>query len=118
MAARELTGSPSPTLCGGAAGARIDRLQDDVRHTLQLASVIGKSFLYRLLEAIAEAEQQLEGQLAQLQRVDLVREKCCLPELEILLNFPHARGGLQFTAGGTTARISSPGRRSPGESVC
>ena len=68
--------------------ARIDQLQDDVRRTLQLASVIGKSFLYRLLEAIAEAEQQLEGHLAQLQRVDLAREKSCLPELEYM--FKHS----------------------------
>jgi oligopeptide transport system substrate-binding protein len=68
--------------------ARIDRLQEDVRRTLQMASVIGKSFLYRLLEAIAIAEQQLDQHLAQLQRADLVREKTILPELEYM--FKHS----------------------------
>ncbi len=53
-----------------------------------MASVIGRSFLYRLLEAIATAEQQLDQQLSQLQRVDLVREKNRLPELEYI--FKHS----------------------------
>ncbi len=77
-----------PDTLQGVLLARIDRLQENVRRTLQLASVIGKSFLYRLLEAIAEAEQQLDSHLAQLQRMDLVREKTCLPELEYI--FKHS----------------------------
>ena len=87
-AVRELTDITIPDTLQGMLLARIDRLQEDVRRTVQLASVIGKSFLYRLLEAIAEAEQQLEGHLAQLQRVDLVREKTRLPELEYM--FKHS----------------------------
>lgn len=87
-ATREITQITLPDTLQGVLLARIDRLQEDVRRTLQLASVIGKSFLYRLLAAIAEAEQQLEGHLAQLQRVDLVREKTCLPELEYM--FKHS----------------------------
>jgi ABC-type oligopeptide transport system substrate-binding subunit/class 3 adenylate cyclase/tetratricopeptide (TPR) repeat protein len=77
-----------PETLRGVLLARIDRLQDDVRRTLQLASVIGKSFLFSLLAAIAEAEVQLEGQLSQLQRADLVREKTRLPELEYM--FKHS----------------------------
>jgi predicted ATPase len=72
----------------GVLLARIDRLQEDVRRTLQMASVIGRTFLYRLLEAIATAEQQLNQQMAQLQRVDLVREKNRIPELEYI--FKHS----------------------------
>lgn len=87
-ATHEITEIALPDTLQGVLLARIDRLQEDVRRTLQLASVIGKSFLFRLLEAIAEAEQQLEGHLAQLQRVDLVREKSCLPELEYM--FKHS----------------------------
>ena len=49
-----------PETLHGVLLARIDRLQEDVRRTLQLASVIGRSFLYRLLEAIAAAERQVE----------------------------------------------------------
>jgi tetratricopeptide (TPR) repeat protein len=68
--------------------ARIDRLGEDVRSTLQLAAVIGKSFLYRILESINEAERELDSHLAQLQRVDIVREKTRRPELEYI--FKHS----------------------------
>jgi ABC-type oligopeptide transport system substrate-binding subunit/class 3 adenylate cyclase len=77
-----------PDTLQGVLLARIDRLQEDTRRILQLASVIGKSFLYRLLEAITEAEVQLDRQLSMLQRVDLVREKARLPELEYM--FKHS----------------------------
>jgi oligopeptide transport system substrate-binding protein len=49
-----------------------------------MASVIGKSFLYRILETIIEAEMQLDAHLSQLQRVDLIREKARIPELEYI----------------------------------
>lgn len=68
--------------------ARIDRLEDDVKRTLQLASVIGRSFLFRLLEAISDAERELDWHLAQLERADLVHEKTRLPELEYM--FKHS----------------------------
>ncbi len=73
-----------PDTLHGVLLARIDRLQEDVRRTLQMASVIGKSFLYRILEAIAEAEVLLEAHLSQLQRLDLVRERARIPELEYM----------------------------------
>jgi ABC-type oligopeptide transport system substrate-binding subunit/class 3 adenylate cyclase/ribosomal protein L40E len=73
-----------PDTLQGVLLARIDRLEEEVRHTLQLASVIGKSFLYRILETIAEAEMQLDAHLSQLQRVDLIREKARIPELEYI----------------------------------
>ena len=77
-----------PETLQGVLLARIDRLQEDVRRTLQMAAVIGKSFLYRLLEAIATAERQLDEHLSQLQRADLVREKSRRPELEYI--FKHS----------------------------
>lgn len=77
-----------PDTLQGVLLARIDRLDSDLRHTLQLASVIGKTFLYRLLQAIVEAERELDTQLAQLQRADLVREKARRPELEYM--FKHS----------------------------
>jgi len=87
-ATRDLTDISIPETLEGVLLSRIDRLQEDVRRTLQLASVIGKSFLYRLLEAIDQAEEQLDQHLAQLQRADLVREKAILPELEYM--FKHS----------------------------
>lgn len=77
-----------PETLQGVLLARIDRLEDEVRSTLQIASVIGKSFLYRLLEAISEAERHLDLHLTALQRADLVREKSRWPELEYI--FKHS----------------------------
>ncbi len=77
-----------PDTLQGLLLARIDRLEEDVRRTLQLASVIGRSFMYRLLEAISGVERELDDQLSQLQRADLVRENARLPELEYI--FKHS----------------------------
>src|SRR3990170_6315980 len=54
--------------------ARIDRLEKDTRRTLQLASVIGRSFYHRVLQAIVAAVSDLDQQLVTLQRVELIRE--------------------------------------------
>ncbi|HEY5574569.1 MAG TPA: adenylate/guanylate cyclase domain-containing protein [Anaerolineales bacterium] len=66
--------------------ARIDRLEEQARRTLQLASVIGRSFYFRILDAvnntIAAAGSQLDRQLLTLQRVELIREAARIPELE------------------------------------
>lgn len=87
-ATAEIANVEIPATLQGVLLARIDRLQEDVRRTLQLASVIGKSFMYRLLEAIAAAERQLDEHLSLLQRADLVREKTRRPELEYI--FKHS----------------------------
>jgi len=68
--------------------ARIDRLEEESRHTLQLASVIGRSFFYRVLQAIHETNTGLDRQLGTLQRVELIREAAREPELEYM--FRHA----------------------------
>ena len=88
QAVKELSDISIPDTLQGLLLARIDRLQDDVRYTLQLASVIGKNFLYRLLKSILHEQVSLEQHLSQLQRVDLVREKTRLPELEYM--FKHS----------------------------
>lgn len=77
-----------PDTLQGVLLARIDQLEEDVQRTLQLASVIGRSFLYRLLELISDANLELQSHLSRLQRADLVREKSRLPELEYM--FKHA----------------------------
>ena len=55
---------------------------------MRLASVIGRNFLYRVLQAIAEAGQRLDDDLAELQASELIHEKQHLPELEYM--FKHA----------------------------
>ena len=68
--------------------ARIDRLEEETRYTLQLASVIGRSFYYRVLDLLTDMGPRLDPQLNTLQRVELIREVARLPELEFI--FRHA----------------------------
>ena len=72
----------------GVIMARVDRLDDDLKQVLRLAAVIGRSFFYRLLVAITEAERELDASLAGLQARELVLEKAREPELEYI--FKHA----------------------------
>jgi len=64
--------------------ARLDRLPQSERATLQAASVIGRRFGYRVLGAIASANGDLSDQLLHLQQADLVRERARIPELEYI----------------------------------
>jgi class 3 adenylate cyclase/tetratricopeptide (TPR) repeat protein len=66
--------------------ARIDRLEDQVRRTLQMAAMIGRSFYFRVLSQIAthEMPEQLPDHLLRLQQMDLIREAARHPELEYI----------------------------------
>ena len=77
-----------PDTIHGIIVARVDRLEEDVKQVLRMASVIGRSFLYRILRAVAEADRELDRHLDELQAVELIREKQRLPELEYI--FKHA----------------------------
>ncbi len=59
--------------------ARLDRLPESVKRTLQLASVLGREWPVRLLEAIAPSDHELHRDLAELVRLDLLRETEILP---------------------------------------
>ncbi len=64
--------------------AKIDRLKEDERHTLQLAAIIGRSFYYSILEMISEENPDnfLPHQINVFQQMDLIREAARHPELE------------------------------------
>jgi ABC-type oligopeptide transport system substrate-binding subunit len=83
-ATREVAHIPIPDTLQGVLMARIDRLQDDTKRVLQMASVIGRIFLYRVLEAIAEEEQRLDEHLLTLQYQEMIRERARIPELEYI----------------------------------
>ena len=68
--------------------ARIDRLQEAPKRTLQLASVIGREFTRRLLERIADIHVRTEGLLQELKAIELIYEKSAFPELAYM--FKHA----------------------------
>jgi class 3 adenylate cyclase/tetratricopeptide (TPR) repeat protein len=68
--------------------ARMDRLEDSTRGTLQLASVIGRSFYHRVLQAVDEASDELDKHLGTLLRLELIREAARLPEMEYAFRNP------------------------------
>lgn len=71
--------------------SRIDRLDHDTKATLQVASVIGRSFYYRILNAISDTAMGLDRHLGSLERVELVREASRRPELEYMFRHELAR---------------------------
>jgi class 3 adenylate cyclase/tetratricopeptide (TPR) repeat protein len=87
-AAAQIEAVHLPDTLQGVIMARVDRLDEEVKQVLRTASVIGRSFLYRVLDAIAEAGQRLDDDLSELQQCELIREKQHLPELEYM--FKHA----------------------------
>ena len=75
---------PLPENLQALLTARIDRLDDDARRTLQLSSVIGRSFHERVIKLISDAATALDRQLNTLQRAELIREASRIPELEYI----------------------------------
>jgi class 3 adenylate cyclase/tetratricopeptide (TPR) repeat protein len=68
--------------------ARLDRLGEEGKRTVQLASVIGRQFLRRLLERIAGLTGELEGLLQELKALEIIYEQGRLPEPTYI--FKHA----------------------------
>jgi predicted ATPase/class 3 adenylate cyclase len=64
----------------GAILSRIDRLTEDSRQALQMASVIGRRFQTQVLWGLIRAEAELDTWLAQLERSDLIRPAEVGPE--------------------------------------
>jgi tetratricopeptide (TPR) repeat protein len=77
-----------PDTIQGIIMARLDRLGENGKRTVQLASVIGRQFLVRLLERIAGLTGQLEGLLAELQALEIIYRQGLLPEPAYI--FKHA----------------------------
>jgi len=79
-----------PSTVQGVLTARIDRLPEEPRRVIRMASVIGRIFPLRLLAAIAddetdgEASQRLQTDLLTLQREEMIRERARLPESEYI----------------------------------
>jgi adenylate cyclase len=61
--------------------ARIDRLSEPLKYTLELASVLGREFPLPLLEVLAPVERDLQQDLAELVRLEYLHEKVLFPEV-------------------------------------
>ena len=77
-----------PDTIQGVIMARIDRLAEAPRTTLQLASVIGREFTERLLKRIRDFDDPANVVLEELKAIELVYEKTLFPELAYM--FKHA----------------------------
>lgn len=67
---------------------RIDQLDAEARNALQLAAVIGREFTHRILDRIASTTDDLDGHIAELEALELIRQRAWFPELAYL--FKHA----------------------------
>jgi hypothetical protein len=68
--------------------ARIDRLDEESRNIVKVASVIGRSFFYRILAEVVTQVEGLDDKLAYLKEIQLIRDRTRMQELEYL--FKHA----------------------------
>lgn len=68
--------------------ARMDQLEETTRATLQLASVIGRNFYLRVLQAVNPSTPELDKQVASLLRLDMIRESARVPEVEYSFRNP------------------------------
>jgi tetratricopeptide (TPR) repeat protein len=85
---RRLEEASIPDTIQGIIMARLDRLGEDGKRAVQLASVIGRQFLKRLLGRIAGLTHELDGLLGELKTLEIVYELGLLPEPAYI--FKHA----------------------------
>jgi predicted ATPase len=71
-----------PDTLRGLVASSVDRLDKEIKDVLKKASVIGRSFLYRLLKSIEDKGDVLDTHLSVLINENLIREKTIDPELE------------------------------------
>jgi class 3 adenylate cyclase/tetratricopeptide (TPR) repeat protein len=87
-----LTRKPSeiavPDTIQGIIAARMDRIEDNLKRIMQVASVIGREFAYRILQSITGMSEDLKASLVNLQGLEFIYEKQLFPELEYI--FKHA----------------------------
>jgi hypothetical protein len=77
-----------PDTIQGIIAARMDRLEDDLKKTMQVASVVGRDFAFRILQTITGMREELKSWLLNLQGLEFIYEKRLFPELEYV--FKHA----------------------------
>jgi tetratricopeptide (TPR) repeat protein len=85
---RSLAETDIPSSLHGLITGRLDRLDKQTKRILQKASVIGRDFLYEILKRISELEERIDGELSQLERLDLIRTRSLQPDIEYM--FKHA----------------------------
>ena len=77
-----------PDTIQGIIAARMDRLEESLKRIMQVASVIGREFAFRILQAITEMKEDLKSNLLNLQGLEFIYEKSLFPEVRYI--FRHA----------------------------
>jgi len=85
---RPVSASDVPGTIQDVIAARIDRLAEIPKQTLQLASVIGREFTHRIVDRLAGAAERTSDSLRELTALELIHERRRLPELAYM--FKHA----------------------------
>jgi predicted ATPase len=86
--ARPLEELVVPDIIQDVLMARIDRLEEAPKKTLQLTAVIGREFTRHLLDRPADIHERTEAYLQELKALELVYERRLFPELSYM--FKHA----------------------------
>jgi len=81
---KDISEIPVPETIGAVLLSRLDRLGEKAKKILQLASVIGRTFKYRILKELYPDEVSLKEQLGRLQQLEIVFEKSVYPEKEYI----------------------------------
>jgi len=68
--------------------ARIDRLEEKTRHLVKVASVIGRSFFYRILSDVVSEVEEIPSKLSYLSEIQLLHPQERMGEVEYI--FKHA----------------------------
>lgn len=85
---RKVSDIQVPDSIQGIIAARMDRLEDNLKRTMQVAAVIGRDFAFRILQSITDLREELKSCLLNLQGLEFIYEKQLFPELEYI--FKHA----------------------------
>jgi class 3 adenylate cyclase/tetratricopeptide (TPR) repeat protein len=73
-----------PETVQGIISARMDRLEKVLKETMQVASVIGREFAYRILQVLTGMQDELRAYVFSLQELEFIYEKSLFPELEYM----------------------------------
>jgi predicted ATPase len=84
----KISAIPIPSTINELVMARIDRLEEKTRHLVKVASVIGRSFFFRILCDVASEVEDIPGKLSFLSEIQILQPQERMGEVEYL--FKHA----------------------------
>ncbi|UCB46953.1 MAG: AAA family ATPase [Spirochaetota bacterium] len=64
--------------------SRIDRLDEETKDLLKVASIIGRSFFYKIIADVAKNISEIDRRIDHLKNIQLIRERKRLAEIEYL----------------------------------